>query len=203
LRRGVALGSGASPVAGCCLADEVEEVAEILSFSPRWVRTLLKRYNEGGAEALGDQRIHNGTKPTILTPEALAAPKERIKAPPDDGGLWSGPKIARGLAKFHGMRSVHDQRGWDALIAIGYSIQQPRPRHPDAATEEDRAALKKSLKAAVDEERREHPGASVEIWAMDACMARRPSSSRLGMDSRSQFGPYVAVRSGFNYERRS
>jgi hypothetical protein len=32
----------------------------------------------------------------------------------------------------------------DALIAIGYSIQQPRPRHPDAATEEDRAALKKS-----------------------------------------------------------
>jgi hypothetical protein len=41
------------------------------------------------------------------------------------------------------VRSVHDQRGWDALIAIGYSIQQPRPRHPDAATEEDRAALKK------------------------------------------------------------
>jgi transposase len=125
---------------------EVEEVAEILSFSPRWVRALLKRYNEGGGEALGDQRIHNGTKPTILTPEALAALKERIKAPPDDGGLWSGPKIARGLAKFHGVRSVHDQRGWDALIAMGYSIQQPRPRHPDAATEEDRAALKKSLR---------------------------------------------------------
>ena len=123
---------------------EIEEVAELLSFSSRWVRALLKRYNEGGAEALGDQRIHNGTKPTILTPEALAALKERIKTPPDDGGLWSGPKIARWLAKFHGVRSVHDQRGWDALIAIGYSIQQPRPRHPDAATEEDRAALKKS-----------------------------------------------------------
>ncbi|HMA74824.1 MAG TPA: helix-turn-helix domain-containing protein [Xanthobacteraceae bacterium] len=123
---------------------EIEEVAEILSFSPRWVRALLKRYNEVGAQALGDQRIHNGTKPTILTPEALAALKERIKTPPDDGGLWSGPKIARWLAKFHGVRSVHDQRGWDALIAIGYSIQQPRPRHPDAATEEDRAALKKS-----------------------------------------------------------
>jgi hypothetical protein len=35
-----------------------------LSFSPR---ALLKRYNEGGVETLGDQRIHNGTKPTILT----------------------------------------------------------------------------------------------------------------------------------------
>jgi transposase len=82
---------------------EIEEVAEILSFSPRWVRALLKRYNEVGAQALGDQRIHNGTKPTILTPEALAALKERIKTPPDDGGLWSGPKIARWLAKFHGV----------------------------------------------------------------------------------------------------
>jgi hypothetical protein len=88
---------------------------------------------------------------TIRQPHAVdeikdgASPlKERIKAPPDDGGLWSGPKIARWLAKFHGVRSVHDQRGWDALIAIGYSIQQPRPRHPDAATDEDRAALKKS-----------------------------------------------------------
>jgi len=125
---------------------EVDEVAEILSFSPRWVRALIKRYNEGGAEALGDQRIRNGTKPTILTPAALAALKERIKTAPDDGGLWTGPKIARWLAKFHGVRAVHDQRGWDALIAIGYSIQQPRPRHPDAATQEDRAALKKSSK---------------------------------------------------------
>lgn len=32
---------------------EVEEVAEILSFSPRWVRALLKRYNEGGARGSG------------------------------------------------------------------------------------------------------------------------------------------------------
>lgn len=125
---------------------EVDEVAELLSFSARWVCALIKRYNEGGAEALGDQRIHNGTKPTILTPVALAALKERIKAPPDDGGLWTGPKIARWLATFHGVRSVHDQRGWDALIAIGYSIQQPRPRHPHAATDADRASLKKSLR---------------------------------------------------------
>ena len=99
---------------------EVDEVAELLSFSPRWVRALLRRYNEGGAEALGDQRSRNGTKPTILTADALAALKERIKTLPDDGGLWTGPKIARWLAKFHGVQAVHDQRGWDALIAIGY-----------------------------------------------------------------------------------
>ncbi|MPZ57577.1 MAG: helix-turn-helix domain-containing protein, partial [Rhizobiales bacterium] len=89
---------------------EADEVAELLSFSTRWVRALIKRYNAGGPAALGDQRIHNGTKPTILTPAALVALKERIKTPPDDGGLWTGPKIARWLAKFHGLKSVHDQR---------------------------------------------------------------------------------------------
>jgi hypothetical protein len=70
--------------------------------------------------------------------------KERLKTPPDDGGLWTGPKIARWLAAYHGLKSVHDQRGWDALMAIGYSIQQPRPRHPQAASEKDRTRLKKS-----------------------------------------------------------
>jgi hypothetical protein len=69
----------------------VDEVGELLSFSPRWVRALLKRYNDCGAEALGDQRSRNGTKPTILTPDALAALRERIKTPPDDGGLWAAP----------------------------------------------------------------------------------------------------------------
>lgn len=123
---------------------ESEEVAELLSFSTRWVRELARRYNEGGAEALGDQRVHNGSEPVILTPAALCALRQRVKTPPADGGLWSGPKVARWLAGYHGVRSVHDQRGWDALIAIGYSIQQPRPRHPQAANEEDRAALKKS-----------------------------------------------------------
>jgi transposase len=123
---------------------DLDEVSEILSFSTRWVRILIKRYNECGPDLLGDQRVHNGTEPTILTPEALAALKERLQTPPDDGGQWSGPKIARWLATFHGLKAVHDQRGWDALVAIGYSIQQPRPRHPAAATEEDRAALKKA-----------------------------------------------------------
>jgi transposase len=126
---------------------DIDEVAELLSFSTRWVRMLIKRYNEGGPDRLGDQRAHNGTEPTILTEDALAALKERLKSPPDDGGQWTGPKIARWLATFHGRRSVHDQRGWDALIAIGYSIQQPRPRHPAAATPTDRAKLKKNSSA--------------------------------------------------------
>lgn len=126
------------------LGHSVEQVAQLLSMSTRWVKALVKRYNEGGPDRLGDQRAQNGAQPTLLTPEALAALKERIKTPPDDGGLWSGPKVARFLAKFHGLASVGKQRGFDALVAIGYSIQQPRPRHPEAAGEVERAALKKN-----------------------------------------------------------
>jgi transposase len=91
---------------------DVDEVAELLSFSTRWVYQLVKRYNAGGPDCLGDQRAHNGTEPTIVTPQAVAALKERIKTPPDDGGQWSGPKVARWLATFNTLKSVHDQRGW-------------------------------------------------------------------------------------------
>ena len=124
----------------------VTEVARLLPFSARWVHTLIKRYNGKGPAALAGLRSGNGAAPRILTPEALQALKQRIVSSPDDGGVWSGPKIAHWLAAFHGVKPVHDQRGWDALVAIGYSIQKPRPRHPRAANEEDRAALKKSSK---------------------------------------------------------
>src|SRR5271165_4386143 len=45
----------------------IEEVAELLSFSIRWVRLLVKRYNEQGPEGLGDRRLSNGAAPAILT----------------------------------------------------------------------------------------------------------------------------------------
>ena len=59
--------SGASPAGQWLLSCgyEVEEVAEVPVVL---AAGALKRYNEGGAEALGDQRIHNGTKPTIPRP---------------------------------------------------------------------------------------------------------------------------------------
>src|ERR1043166_8885641 len=60
----------------------LDQVSGLLSFATRWLRILMKRYNEGGPDRLGDQRAHNGTAPRILTPEALAALQERLKSPP-------------------------------------------------------------------------------------------------------------------------
>jgi len=96
------------------------EVAEVLAFVPRWV---AQRYNAFGPEALGDQRRRNGRAGGRLTEEVLAALAERVKAPPEDGGVWSGPKVAAWMARQLGLAQVHAQRGWEALQRIGWSLQ--------------------------------------------------------------------------------
>ena len=121
------------------------ELAEVLAFVPRWVEQLAARYNASGPEALGDQRRRNGRAASLLREDVLAALAERVRTPPEDGGLWSGPKVAAWMARHLGLVSVHPQRGWEALKRLEWSAHQaPRPRHPRSATPEQREALKKS-----------------------------------------------------------
>jgi hypothetical protein len=119
------------------------EAAEVLAFVPRWLEELAARYNALGPAALGDQRRRNGSTATLLTEAVLVALAERLTEPPDDGGLWSGPKVAAWMARHLGLAKVHPQRGWEAPQRIGWSLRAPpRPRHARAATAEERAAFK-------------------------------------------------------------
>ncbi len=119
------------------------EVARLTSFARRWVEQLLARYNAFGATSLGDRRRGNGAAPTVLTPAMLAAVRERVRRPPDDGGVWTAKKVAAFMAAELG-RAVAEQRGWEALRAIGWTIQRPRPRDVRAASPEEQSAFKKS-----------------------------------------------------------
>jgi transposase len=123
----------------------ISQVSALTSFGTRWLEQLLARYNSLGPTALGDRRRHNGRAPSILKPELLERLRVRLAAPPPDGGLWSGPKVAVWMAAELGLERVAPQRGWEALRAIGWSVQVPRPQHPQAATAEEREAFKKSL----------------------------------------------------------
>jgi transposase len=119
------------------------EVAEVLAFVPRWVEELAARYNALGPDALGDRRRRNGRSASLLTEAVLSALAKRVRKPPGDGGVWSGPKVAVWMARRLGLARVHPQRGWEALRRIGWSPQAPRPRHARAAGPEQQAAFKR------------------------------------------------------------
>lgn len=123
---------------------EIAQVSATTAFGERWVERLLARYNAHGPEALGDRRRGNGSRPSVLAPELLSRLRERLADPPPDGGVWTSGKVAAWMANELGRKELSAQRGWEALRAIGWSIQIPRPRHPASATPEEREAFKKS-----------------------------------------------------------
>ena len=144
----------------------VAEVSRMTSFGARWIEQLAARYNAEGPDSLGDLRRRNGTSATILKPELLDKLRERLRQPPSDGGVWTSPKIAVWMAQELGLEKVCPQRGWEALKALGWSIQAPRPKNPKSATPEEEAAFKK-LADAVIEETEKHPDRPVEVFASD------------------------------------
>ena len=130
---------------------EVAEVASTTAFGVRWIEKLLARYNAEGPDTPGDLRRRNGAKRTILKPELLDGLRVRLAEPPTDGGLWTSRKVAAWMAGELGLASVAAQRGWEALRAVGWSIQVPRPEHPERATAEEQEAFKKSSPPSLSE----------------------------------------------------
>ncbi|MGH6934992.1 MAG: helix-turn-helix domain-containing protein [Methylocella sp.] len=122
----------------------ISQVSAATAFGERWIEQLLARYNAEGPAALGDLRRRSGASATILRPELPANLRDRLREPPPDGGLWSSRKAAGWMAAELGLASVAPQRGWEALKAIGWSIQTPRPQNPKSASPEEAAAVKKS-----------------------------------------------------------
>jgi transposase len=133
------------------------EVARMTSFGQRWIEQLVERYNAFGPSALGDLRRGNGASAKVLKPELLVRLRARLAEPPPDGGVWTSGKVARWMAGGLGLASLAPQRGWEALRAIGWSIQKPRPRNPKAATAEEQEAFKKNSPKSSPRKRRAIP----------------------------------------------
>ena len=55
----------------------------------------------------------------------------RLAEPPPDGGLWSSRKVADVMATHLGLERVLPQRGWEALKALGWSLQRPAAQEPE------------------------------------------------------------------------
>jgi transposase len=107
------------------------QVAEVVGVSAQTVRAALRRWDEHGPEGLTDRRATNRGR-SRLSDEQRAELFAALQKRPPDGGLWSGPKVARYAADRWGV-VVRPETGWRWLRKLGFTLQVPRPRHPRSA----------------------------------------------------------------------
>jgi transposase len=123
------------------------EAAPVVGMHYDYAREIVVAYNRNGAEGLRNRR--KNPRPyqdrRLLNDAQESALAQRLTTPPADGGVWTGPKVAREIATMTGRETVWPQRGWDYLRRLGYSIQEPRPQHRQSDPEA-RAAFKKTAR---------------------------------------------------------
>jgi transposase len=118
------------------------QVAAIVGLSDVTVRAVLHRWNASGPAGLADGRRGNGSAPK-LTPRRRDALYAALQKRPPDGGVWTGPKVARYVEDRWGVE-VGPVTAWRWLRDLGFTLQVPRPSHPKSATPTARRAWKKT-----------------------------------------------------------
>jgi transposase len=113
------------------------QAAQQVGLSAVWARQILKRWN-----GLVDRRVEANGGQSKLTPEQHIDLWAALRKSPPDGGLWTGTKVAAFVLQRWGVR-VCKQTGWEWLSGLGFSLQVPRPIHPEAATPAARRAWKR------------------------------------------------------------
>lgn len=119
-------------------------VAQLLCLTPSTISSYVRRFNELGLAFFEDARSKNGKAP-MLDSQALELLERLLQSPPEDGGRWTGPKVTRWIEAHLGKppNSLHNARGWETLKKLNYSYKSSRPRHVNAASEEEQQQWKK------------------------------------------------------------
>jgi transposase len=118
------------------------EVARQVGLTPAWVRTILKRWNTDGPGGLADRRATANGGQSKLTADQQIELWDALRHAPPDGGLWTAPKLAAYVRDRWGV-AVCNQTAWGWMGGLGFSLQVPRPSHPEAATPAARRAWKR------------------------------------------------------------
>ena len=128
-------------------AVPTETILLTLGRSDWWLQQTVHRFNTQGSYGVEDRRRDNGGHMALLTKTQVAKLRTCIltKKPPD-GGLWTGPKIARWISDTTG-KKVHPHRGWKYSQRLGLSLLVPRPTHAEGATPAEQATFKKNFLA--------------------------------------------------------
>jgi transposase len=135
-----------------------------------YAKEIVNKYNILGEKALKNSRKkpreHRGGKKSLLTEEQLEKLMKELESKPSNGGIWTGPKVARWLEKETGVEKVWNQRGWDYLKKCRYSWQLPRPKLRKADKLEQEK-FKTNLPLKIKELEEEYSEAEIELWFFD------------------------------------
>src|SRR3954464_11974105 len=118
------------------------QVAGLVGLSDVTVRAVLHRWNTAGPDGLTDGRTGNGSAPR-LTPRRRDALYAALQKRPLDGGVWTGPKVARYVRDRWGVE-VGPGTGGGGLGALGSPPGAPPPSHRKAPAPPARRAWKKT-----------------------------------------------------------
>jgi transposase len=101
----------------------IKKAAQAVGISYDYGQKIVRAYNKEGVRGIRHRRreIIPPGKPELLDKEQQAKLKQCLQASPEDGGIWTGPKVAQWIAKETGREKVWPQRGWDYLKKLGFS----------------------------------------------------------------------------------
>ncbi|WP_199303328.1 IS630 family transposase, partial [Oscillatoria sp. FACHB-1406] len=148
----------------------VKNAALAVGINYNYGKEILKKYNELGEEGVKNLknktlRVRGGKKP-LLTDQQLEKLAKELESRPADGGVWTGPKVARWIAQENCVEKVWEQRGWDYLKKLGYSCQRPRPKHKKGDVIEQKE-FRQNLPSKVQKLKQQYPEAEIDVWFFD------------------------------------
>lgn len=148
----------------------IKNAAIAVGLDYQYAFKILKKYNELREEGVKNlkkkSQQHPRGKEPLLNKKQFQELTEQLKKRPPDGGVWTGPKVARWIENITGVEKVWNQRGWDYLKKLNYSWQKPRPKHKkgDLIEQEN---FKTNLPLKVKQLQEEFPNSQIEVWFFD------------------------------------
>ena len=127
----------------------IDDIAYLISKPRKTIHGWLVRFQKRGIDA--KDSIKQTGRPVVLTVkqrEKLIKILER-GPPHNPDGLWSTKEIREIITKKFN-RTYVKQHVWRMLVSLGFSMQRPRKRHYQRASDEEIAQFKKKLNAKHD-----------------------------------------------------
>lgn len=122
----------------------IDDIAVFVNLKRRTVHETLRRFVERGISAK-DSVKQSGRPPKLSEKQRRRLIAVLERGPPHNRhGLWTTKEVRELIWREFGVEYTHSHV-WELLMAAGFSIQRPRPRHYKAPSEREIRRFKKRL----------------------------------------------------------